>query len=175
MRLALLTSFLIVSAFASACDGGVPTPAEAFEKSCSGEAVLTCRPYQYAIVREATVTPNNVEVGDPLARLMIHVAYDSCDASPGRHVIGIRALTGSSVVDGGTGGSVLYLDEIHDDGMNGDAAADDGLVDVEVPSFFDVFGIPTDADLTLRFEPNLEDCTGGAFELPYHTGPMWTP
>jgi hypothetical protein len=174
MRFARVHVLLIplLSLVALAC-GGIPDPEEAFASSCNGGAVLACAPYEYAIVREASISPADVEVDDPITRLMIHVRYDRCDDAPGTHAVGIRALSSGSVADGGTGGSLLYLDEVRDNGTGGDATANDGLIDVTVDNFF-FSPVPPSTDLTIRFEPNLADCTGGPFELAYRTGPTWT-
>ena len=157
------------------CGGGEPTPEQAFAQSCSGQVLRVCRAHEYAIVREASISPDNVAVDDPFARIQVHVAYDRCADAPGPHSISLRGLAeavGSG--DAGVPETIYPLVEIIDNGANGDAVAEDGVIDVDLPNFI-VAPLPPGTALRIRFEPHYDICKGGVLELPYTSGPAWAP
>ena len=150
----------------------------ALERSCGGEAVPDCRPYEYAVVTAASLEPDRVMVGDPTAMLRVHVEMDLCgERAPGPHQVVVRALAQGSggVPDAGSSERLYDLEELVDDGSTfGDETAQDGVIDVVLPSFF-IGDVPTDTEMTLRFTPQLNTCEGELFELPYRTGPRFVP
>lgn len=165
-------AFLLALA-AAACGDDDP-----LEESCSGERVAECAPYEYAVVRSATVEPAMIMVGDPTpeARAHVRVEYDSCgERAPGTHRIAMLARTErEGLPDAGASLMVITLEELRDDGDSfGDETARDGVVDVMVPNPF--FDLPENRTFDLRFEPRLGSCIGEALEIQYTTGDRWEP
>jgi len=171
---ALPLALLCVAGIA-ACGGEDPP----LTRSCAGEAIPNCRPYEYAVVTTASIEPNGILVGDPAATVHVRVELDTCGArSPGPHSVAIRALViagGSIGADAGASERILNLEEVADNGAAfGDDTAQDGLIDVFVPNPF-IGDVPPDADMTLRLAPRLNTCEGDTYEIPYRTGARWAP
>ena len=148
-------------------------------RSCRGEAVPNCRPFEYSVVESASLTPDGLSVSDFGAEAHIVVRLQMCGAqTPTPHEVVIRALAASPDVlaDGGGDSVAVYtLLTLGDNGMDGDAVAKDGMIDVmrENP-----FGpeVPADRSMTLRFEARiLPSCVGQAFEVGYRTGERFSP
>jgi hypothetical protein len=158
----------------TACSDDDPPPEEALRRSCDGDTLRYCRPYEYAIVRAGTVDPPEVMISDPAAMVRVTVSYDRCESAPGPHRIRIQALGEAAAPDGGSDTSVYMLDELRDDGTGGDTTAEDGELMIVKASFFDP-PVPPSENLLLRFQPALNDCLGGVLEVPYRTGPRFTP
>jgi hypothetical protein len=169
-------SLVLLSAACLLACGGEDPP---LTRSCAGEAIPNCRPYEYAVVTAASLEPDGILVGDPAATVHIRVELDTCgDRSPGPHTVAIRALVttgGAAGADAGSSGRILSLEEVADDGVTfGDEVARDGSIDVFVPNPF-IGDVPVDTDMTLRLAPRLNTCEGDTFELPYRTGARWAP
>ena len=170
---------VVVTVWSAAACGGEPTPEEALVKSCNGDTLRYCQPYEYALVREGVVMPDGIEIADPTATVGVIVRFDRCAEASGPHTIRIQAIVEGppDEPDGGAtgGGGVYNVYELRDDGTtDGDAVAEDGEIDVVISSIF-YPPVPPSTSLTLRFQPALDDCPGGTFESPYRTGPMWMP
>lgn len=165
----MIVAALATLALASCGEGEAP----ALERSCSGERVLECDPHEYTAVRVATLTPSRIRPLDPAGAATVHVELDACEMRPGPAEVQLFALIPRDPAspDAGPGG-VRVVDlglAVRDDGTNGDATANDGVIDQELGN---PFGreIPGDADLTLRFVPVLAGCQGDPLEVTYGTG-----
>jgi hypothetical protein len=168
---ALTTLVLCALAGCSCGDGSL------LERSCDGEAVALCEPYEYAVVTEGSITPMEITLGDPRQRAMVHVRYDKCERAPGNHQVRISALTGGVMrPDGGGGAALVSLVTVRDDGAGGDTVAGDGEIDVMVDNPFSTT-LPEESDLELRFEPFLPPgCSGETLGgVPYRTGVRFAP
>ena len=164
-RVAPLLALLVL-----ACEGS------ALERSCGGNAVELCDPYEYAIVTGATLEPPELPVADFDELAAIRVDLGRCADAPAPHVVLLSAIVPDDMPadGGGAGVSVMSLLTLEDDGSNGDPTAGDGVIDVRVVNPF-IATVPPETDITLRFTPRSSSprpCTGGSFELPYRTGPM---
>lgn len=153
-----------------ACGDSELTPEQSLEKSCNGEVIVNCRPYEYAIVREATVMPAEVEVGDPLARIDVRVVFDGCTGAPATHIISLRGIdeAGGDTSDGGTPGSIFPLTTLRD-GSPEDMDDAPGVIAASVENFF-IAPVPARTDLVIRVEPRIDVCRGGSVDVPYRTG-----
>lgn len=152
------------------CGDSEPTAEENLEKSCGGEIIPNCRPYEYAIVREAMVTPAEIEVGDPLARVQVRVVFDGCADAPSSHIISLRAIdeTGGMAIDGGPSGSIFPLTTLRDGGPE-DMDEATGVIAADLENFF-IAPVPARTDLLIRVEPRIDVCRGGLVDIPYRTG-----
>ncbi|MBW2462249.1 MAG: hypothetical protein JRH11_11435 [Deltaproteobacteria bacterium] len=152
------------------CGDSELTPEQSLEKSCNGEIIVNCRPYEYAIVREATVMPTEVEVGDPLARIDVRVVYDGCADAPSTHIISLRGIdeSGGDTSDGGTPGSVFPLTTLRD-GSSDDMDDAPGVIATSVANFF-IAPVPARAELVIQVEPRIDVCRGESVHVPYRTG-----
>jgi hypothetical protein len=150
------------------------------EQSCDGEALPSCRPFEYAIAESATADPGMLEVGDPLSEIVFHVTLRTCGAqAPDPHRVAVSAVSegGPGGLDGGAGGTrVTMLLELADDGSTfGDPTAKDGVVDATVSTPFMSSLVSPNADIRLRFTPRSRSCSGEYVEIPYRTGDLWMP
>jgi hypothetical protein len=158
---------------ASACGDGELTPEESLSKSCAGEVIPNCRPYEYGIVREGSVAPDGVEVGDPLATVDVRFVIDGCSDAPMAHAVRLIAIDeNASTPDGGTTGRMTILDTFRD-GSSRDDDPDIGVFEGTVENFFLTTLVEPMTDLTLTFEPQIDVCTGGTVDLSYRTGPAY--
>lgn len=166
-------------------DGGAP-----LERSCRGQAVPNCLPYEYSVVTEASLSPSGVMIDDPTAMVDVRVRLSNCgEDTPLGHEVAVRALAPSSsgLTDAGPRDSVFDLLSVRDDGETyGDTVAKDGLIEVTVPNPFVGPEALVNQDLVLRFMPAAPaQCSGGAciggtcqgevLEVPYRTGGRFTP
>ena len=171
--LAMGPRLLVVSlALALASCGGEPE-APALDRSCRGERVLECDPYEYTAVRAATLTPARLRPLDPSGRASVRVELEACEMRSGPAEVQLLALLprDPTMPDAGED-AVRVVDlglAVSDDGMNGDTTANDGVIEQELGN---PFGreIPGDTDITLRFVPVLAGCQGDPLEVPYRTG-----
>lgn len=152
-----------------ACEGGAP-----FERSCEGERVDLCGPYEYALVHSASLEPSNLPIADFSLEATVRVELDRCEMAPAPHEVLVDAL-----IPGGRGGSdggapalsvvnLLTLEEGRDGDEPGDA-----VIEAEVTNPF-IATIPPETPVTLRFTARstaVGGCSGGVYELPYRTGP----
>lgn len=178
-------SFLLLAGLVG-CGGG-----SLLERSCRGETLATpsCLPYEYSIVREASITPSELQIGDPGSNALLTIVLGTCGTrAPQPHRVRLVARTQNptSLSDAGSSTSLIDLNtEVRDDGEDGDAAANDGVIITEVinPFFAD---IPAETDLFVRFEPKAPvdcssgtcvggSCIGETLEVPYRTGESFRP
>lgn len=144
--------------------------ATAFERSCRGERVLECDPYEWSVVRGAELTPARIRPGDPEARARLRVAYEACAMRPGparvQLLVRLDLDADVRVVDLGIA--------VADDGTGADARADDGVIEAALGN---PFGreIPPDAAIAIRVVPVIAGCTGDALEIDYETGEPFLP
>ena len=177
---------VIVGGLTPGCTGSSPP----LERSCRGRVVPNCLPFEYSIANEAALEPNGLEVGNPLQEARIRVVLQSCgtDApTPHRVAVLARAQNQAGFPDASTSSAVFSLIEVRDDGSTyGDSAEKDGLIDVTTPNPFADTEVPAERDIVLRFEPRAPpDCSSGTcrggtcrgqpIEIPYRTGPQFTP
>lgn len=158
-HLAKLTSLSLLLALAG-CG-----PSTNLARSCGGERVLECDPYEWSAVLDGTFTPN-VPIADPTTRVDVTVDLESCGAStPGAIAVNIQALVGS--------GDDLRVADV---ATVRAATASDNRIETTIDNPFSLGGtVPPDTDITLRFVPVIGGCEGDAFELPYRTGPVVRP
>lgn len=169
--------WMAIALLCAACDPGTP-----FEQSCAGEAIVNCRPHEYSIIDSIEVSPSGLEIDDPGIPVSIRIRLSRCAQAPTNHEITMRLRT-LSADDAGSGGSLLDLLTLRDDGRTeGDSVAGDGMIDIEVPSPFIGSMIPENQDVALRFVSRAlaecdgpGGCVGGtcrseAFEIPFRTG-----
>lgn len=134
-------------------------------RSCGGERVLECDPYEWSGVLDATFTPD-VPLGDPTVPVDVTVDLESCgETSPAAVAVNIQALVGS--------GASLRVADV---ATVRAAAAGETRIEATIENPFTVGGtIPPEEDITLRFVPVIGGCEGDAFEMPYRTGPVPRP
>jgi len=162
----------VCAAVASAGCGDSGAP---FDRSCAGEAVPNCRPFEYSRASDGSLTPAAIETGDPTADATFHVRLETCGtSSPTPHEVVVKLLATRGGLDGGDSLMVFTIATLRDDGTSGDAVAGDGVIDQTFPSPLDS-AIPPNADVTLSFEPRAALCVGDAVEVPYHTGAHFSP
>ncbi len=157
----------------AACGDGDLTPEESLDESCNGEVIPNCRPYEYAIVREASIGPENIEVGDPLATVDVRFEIDACADAPMAHAVALEAVDESGGgVDGGVTGRMTTLDTFYDDGPRDENPAE-GVFEATVENVFLSELVSPETELILTFEPRIDVCRGGTVELSYRTGPAY--
>jgi hypothetical protein len=138
-----------------------------FERSCRGERFLECDPYEFAVVREASLSPTEIRPLDPAARARVRAVVDSCPRRPGPVEVQLGALLDLDA------GAVRFVDlgiTVRDDGTHGDRIANDGVIESEIGN---PFGgeIPGNTTIRLRWLPVISGCDGQVLEIPYTTGP----
>ncbi|MGF1467711.1 MAG: hypothetical protein ACFCGT_16420 [Sandaracinaceae bacterium] len=143
-------------------------------RSCDGQFVGACRPFELAVITEAAFTPQLLPVGDFAQRAQITVAFDRCEMAPRRPIVVLSARIPNPEEPGEE--RIIPLLDLEDDGTNGDPVADDDVIDVDVANPF-IANVPPNTELTLRFVPRsgVGGCAGEAVELPYRTGPRFEP
>lgn len=173
-------SALLASSFLT-CLGGGCSRAPNLERSCRGEYVIACEPYEWSEVASATFEPTRLSPGDPRESATVHVELRGCGASmPAPTEVQIAAVVSE-------GGGIFPLDALGQDvGPPGDGtrvyqltsvragAVADAVIDVTIDNPFDG-RIPAETDLILRFTPVVSGCEGAALTVPYRTGPRPTP
>jgi hypothetical protein len=170
-----LASLLVIEAVIAAAGCDAPP----LERSCAGQDVGLCAPYEYSAVTSASIEPDELPVADFSMTAHIRVELARCDSAPALHVIDLVAIVpDEDPPDGSTGEPVEVTSLITlRDGVDGDAVAGDGVIDVEVPNPL-LNTIPTETDITLRFTPRSTapaGCTGASFDVAYRTGPERMP
>jgi hypothetical protein len=175
-----MRSSLVLVALAGLGAASCTTPPN-FEASCAGEAVLACRPFEYAQVVSASLEPSRISPGDPRQFATVRVTLRTCgDRVPSVPRVQIAALVAG-------GGGAFPLDAAgRDVGPPGDdtrlyqigavtaTATTDTTIEQTIENPFDA-RIPFDSDIQLRFAPVIGGCEGDAISLPYRTGPRPTP
>src|SRR5260221_200444 len=93
-----------------------PTLDPPMTRSCRGEYVIECRPYTYATVTGASLTPSGILLNDPTMRAHVHVDFTRCDMASMPLTVQIAAFAGGGgdanipEPDGGsTGARVIPL------------------------------------------------------------------
>jgi hypothetical protein len=145
-----------------------------FTRSCRGEVVLDCDPHTYSIAREAALTPEGIGPSDPGGNAHVHAAIETCPSRPSRVELQLEALVPRT---GAGEGAIRVIDlgvTVSDDGTDGDAVADDGVIDADIANPFHG-EIPAEAVIRLRFRPVIAGCSGDAIEVEYTTGEAYVP
>lgn len=156
--------------------GCTPTLDPPMTRSCRGEYVNECRPYTYASVSAASLTPERITLNDPAMMATVHVEFTECGMVPGDRplTVEISAFIGGtsdasfSEPDGGSSGArVIPLVTV------GPPAPGATSIDVTIPNPF-FANVPPDSRITLQFAPLVDSCQGALFSVPYHTGTVLT-
>jgi hypothetical protein len=166
-RLCLL--FVILAA---GCDTEPP-----LERSCAGQTVDLCGPYEYAEITAASLEPDELPIADFSMTAHIRVELSRCDMAPAPHAVDLGVIVPDTMMpfDAGGGGddiSVMSLLTLQE-GRDGDTPGD-GVIDVTVANPF-IATVPDERDVTLRFVPRSTTpggCSGKSIDVPYRTGPM---
>lgn len=157
-----LSSLLVLAAGCQGTD---------LERSCGGEPVNRCDPYEHSVVRAASLEPPELPVADFAVDAHIRVELERCADAPAPHVVELFAVVPAP--DGGPPSRVTSLLTLRE-GREGDPMEGDGVIDVRVPNPL-LVTVPAASDILLRFVPRSLrplGCTGEALELPYRTGPF---
>ena len=153
-----------------------------FEANCEGDTVANCLPFEVSLIESATVTPDAPVIDDPSVLVHIELRFAKCERAPRPHEITLRMRVGEE-----ESAQILDILTLRDDGVTeGDEAAMDGVIDIEIPSPFLGNRIPANTNVFLRFESRLPadcssgECIGGTcrssvFEIPFRTGERLTP
>lgn len=168
-RLARLTPLCLALGLLGGCDQSN------LGQSCGGSEVLVCPPYEWAEIREASFTPDELPVGDFSMQAQIRVVLERCDDAPAAHEVGISALVPEPGADPDAGAEMLEVFNLVTlrDGADGDPVPDDGIIEVEITNPFNS-GVPAERDVQLRFEAISRapsGCGSGVLVIPYRTGP----
>src|SRR5690606_20885902 len=109
---------------AAGCD------APPLDRSCAGETVGLCAPFEYAAVTSASMEPNELPMADFSRTAHIRVELARCDAAPAPHVVELVAIVpDEDPPDGGTGEPVRVTSLLTlEDGADGDAEEGDGVI-----------------------------------------------
>lgn len=140
-------------------------------RSCRGEYVVECRPYTYAMITSASLTPERITLNDASMMATVHVDFTECAMVPSTTplTVEISAFIAGSVSepdDAGTSNArVIPL------GTVGPAAPGATSIDVTIPNPFFAH-VPADTDILLQFAPIVDGCQGDLVSVPYHTGVM---
>ncbi|MFO0685676.1 MAG: hypothetical protein U0234_26680 [Sandaracinus sp.] len=162
---------LLALALSTACSPAVDPP---MTRSCRGEYVEACRPYTYAIVTRASLTPERIALNDPTMMAHVHVELTACDMAPSAPRVNVAAIIGgsgdASIPEPGDGGGssgarVVELVTV------GPPPAGSSVIDVDVANPF-FANVPPDSHVTLRFSPVIGDCEGDPVTSDYQTGPI---
>lgn len=144
------------------------------ERSCSGERIASCVPFEYSVVRSASLSPDGLAVAAFDQRAQIRIELGRCEESPVPHRVNmsIRYADPDS-----SDFAILSLLDLQD-GVLPDQVAGDDIIDVDVANPF-VANAPENMPVTLIFTPRSLSgalaCTGEALEVPYRTGPRVGP
>jgi hypothetical protein len=138
-------------------------------RSCAGEAVLECDPYEWAVIEEASLEPSAIPIGDPRARARVRVRATTCgERTPLPLTVQVQVLLGRT--DGGPPSSLVQLVSVEA------PTAGSGAIDVMIDNPFTLAGgVPPDTNVSLRFVPVIGGCDGDALEIPYRTGSLIRP
>jgi hypothetical protein len=158
------TLLAVVATLASACE------TEPVARSCAGEPVELCAPYEFAAVTAASLEPAELAVADFSLTARVRVELARCDRAPAPHAVEVFALVPESGSESGRLTSLVTLR----DGADGDAIEGDGVIEVTIPNPL-LVTVPPESEILLRFQPRSQQplgCTGGALDVPYRTGPF---
>lgn len=147
------------------------------QRSCAGERVALCVPYEHSVVTSASIEPAELPVADFSMDARVRIELERCPDAPAPHVVELLA-----VVPDGEPGEVRVTSLVTlRDGEDGDPVDGDGIIDVTITNPL-LVTVPPESDITLRFSPrslrrDTSDpldigCTGESFDVPYRTGPF---
>gem|GEM_PF-2387887 len=155
--------------------------APAFERSCNGEYINACIPFEYTQVVTASLEPQRISPGDNLGVATLRATFRNCGertpAPAALQITAVIARAGTTVPfdsrgDGGPTGSGQRIVPL---GTFRNASRDPLVFLATVENPFDEVSIPGNADFTLRFRSIIGACEGDGIESPYRTGPSIRP
>lgn len=163
---------VVVATFSGGC-GRAP----AFDRSCSGEYINACSPYEFSQVVAASLEPSEISPGDNLGVATIRATFRTCGerapAPPALQISAVVRRSGTSVpLDGRS--DVGFTDSgerIVPLGTYRNTSSDPLVFAATVANPFDEVSIPGNTTLTLRFRPVVNACEGDGVEAEYRTGP----
>lgn len=171
-----MRAWILVASLSFACSSSEP-----FERSCNGKTVPNCLPYELSIIESASLSPEEVTIEDPAMMVDLRIQLMRCEMLDRAHEVTIEMRAGSEESP-----RILDLVTVRDDGMDGDAAAMDGLIEKTIENPFFGAEIPSNSEVFLRFQARAPaDCSGAmciggtcrseTLEVPYRTGPRLDP
>ncbi len=140
------------------------------ERSCAGEPVELCAPYEHSVVASASVTPNELPVADFSMTARVQVELERCPDAPAPHAVELLAVVPA---DDPSDVRITSLVTLRD-GRDGDLVEGDGIIDVAIANPL-LLTVPPETDILLRFTPRStasRGCAGEDLEIPYRTGPF---
>jgi len=165
-------AFILGALVLAACSPAVDPP---MTRSCRGEYVDECRPYTYARIVGATLTPSGITLNDPVMRAQVHVDFTRCDMGTMPLTVEIAAFVGGDSVDahitspsdggGSSNARVIPLTTI------GPVTPGTTSIDVTIDNPF-FANVPANSPITLQFAPIIDGCQGDLFTIAYQTGPV---
>lgn len=142
-------------------------------RSCRGEYVDECRPFTYASISAASLSPERITLRDPSMMAHVHVDFTECGMvlTDRPLTVQISAFVGgtgdASIPEPGDGGGssarVIPLTTV------GPPAAGATSIDVMIANPF-FANVPADTNITLQFVPVVDGCAGTLFSTTYRTG-----
>ncbi len=176
MNLRMRALSLVVVA-ASLSGLGCDQAAGAFDRSCGGEYINSCMPYEYTQVVTASLEPERISPGDNLGVATIRATFRNCGerspAPPALQITAVITRAGTSVpLDGRSDGGITGSGErIVPLGTYRNTSSDPLVFVATIANPFDEVSIPGNAEFTLRFRSVVNTCEGDGIETPYRTGP----
>ena len=153
------------------------TLAPDFERSCNGEYIDACQPYEYTQVVTASLEPQRISPGDNLGVATVRATFRNCgERAPAPAALQITAVIsrgGTSVPfdvqsDGGATGSGERIVPL---GTYRNTSSDPLVFIATIENPFGEVSIPGNADITLRYRSIIGVCEGDGIESAYRTGP----
>lgn len=145
-----------------------------FERSCAGQYIDGCMPYEYARVLTASFTPERLRPSDSLLPATLHATFQTCGVqTPAPPALQISAVVGSGSIPVDArrdGGSFMSGQRIIQLGTYFNTSSNPLVFDAVVDNPFDATTIPGNTDLVLRFRPLINACEGEGIEMNYRTG-----
>jgi hypothetical protein len=141
-------------------------------RSCRGEYVDACRPYTYARIVSASLTPNAITLNDPRMMAHVHVEFAVCSMAPALPTVQISAFiggAGDAMVPDPPDGAPSTNARLVPLAVVGPPVSGATSIDVTIPNPF-FANVPADTGITLQFAPVLDGCEGDMVSIPYHTG-----
>jgi hypothetical protein len=153
---------------------GCTPRATPFARSCGGEYIDGCMPYEYAQVVVGTFAPERIQPGDTLMRATLRATFETCGARtpapPALQVSVVLGSAGSAVDARRDGGAFPMGQRVVPLGTYRNMSADPLVFEAVVTNPFDRT-IPGNTELTLIFSPIVNTCEGQGLEVRYRTGP----
>ena len=149
---------------------------EPFERSCSGETVPNCLPFEFSIVEMASVEPERISVDDPSKMADVHIEFARCERFERPHEVSLQLRTNNDDAP-----RIFDLITLRDDGQDGDITPRDGIIQKTIENPFFGSELPVNQKVWLRFRVRAPaDCSSGTckggtclsevFEVPYEMG-----